>query len=82
MSRTRRSIVFASVVLVGFMALLHAQSREGAPQPIPNTISDPNIPGSLVAVTPGEGPLVAPGPAPDIIFIYTGRVIGNIEPCG
>ena len=27
-------------------------------------------------------PLVAEGPAPDIIFIYSGRIRGYVEPCG
>lgn len=29
-----------------------------------------------------EGPLVPPGPPPDLILIYTGRVRGFVEPCG
>jgi hypothetical protein len=29
-----------------------------------------------------SGPLVAPGPAPDLVLLYTGNVIGYVEPCG
>ncbi|HKY32098.1 MAG TPA: hypothetical protein VJV23_06135 [Candidatus Polarisedimenticolia bacterium] len=28
------------------------------------------------------GPLVAPGPEPDLALIYTGGVAGYVEPCG
>jgi hypothetical protein len=53
-----------------------------AGQPIPNTYPAPaGTPGAVLAV-PDEGPLVAPGPAPDLIFDFTSRVVGFIEPCG
>ncbi len=29
-----------------------------------------------------DGPLVAPGPRPDLVLLYTGGVIGYVEPCG
>ena len=29
-----------------------------------------------------EGPLVAPGEPPDFALIYTGGVVGYVEPCG
>ena len=29
-----------------------------------------------------EGPLVAPGEAPDLVLLYTGGVVGYVEPCG
>jgi len=31
---------------------------------------------------PPPGALVAPGPAPDVTFLYTGDVIGYVDPCG
>lgn len=31
---------------------------------------------------PDEGPLVAPGEAPDLVLLYTGGVVGYVEPCG
>jgi len=35
------------------------------------------------APAPGEeGPLVPDGPAPDLALIYTGGVVGYVEPCG
>ena len=33
-------------------------------------------------LAPPEGALVGPGPAPSLILLYTGDVIGYIEPCG
>ena len=29
-----------------------------------------------------EGALMAPGKAPELIFLYTGDVMGYIDPCG
>lgn len=29
-----------------------------------------------------EGPLVAGGPAPDLVLVYTGGVVGFVDPCG
>jgi hypothetical protein len=29
-----------------------------------------------------SGPLVAAGPAPDFVLLYTGNVVGYVEPCG
>jgi hypothetical protein len=29
-----------------------------------------------------EGPLVVPGDPPDLILIYTGAVVGYVDPCG
>jgi hypothetical protein len=34
------------------------------------------------SLEPPPGALVAAGGAPDVIFLYTGDVIGYIEPCG
>jgi hypothetical protein len=34
------------------------------------------------SLEPPAGALVAAGGAPDVIFLYTGDVIGYIEPCG
>lgn len=31
---------------------------------------------------PDTGPLVAPGDPPDLTLLYTGGVVGYIEPCG
>lgn len=74
----------AALLLAGLAAVAPALTQEGGakPIPIPNTINDPNVSRSVTMITPEPGPLVAPGPAPDVIFVYTGRVIGYIEPCG
>ncbi len=29
-----------------------------------------------------QGALIAPGPAPDVTLLYTGDVIGYVDPCG
>ena len=39
------------------------------------TIASPPAPGE-------EGALVAEGAAPDLALIYTGSVVGYVEPCG
>jgi hypothetical protein len=42
----------------------------------------PAAPLSARGVDPPGGALVAPGNAPDLIFLHTGDVIGYLEPCG
>ena len=51
-----------------------ARARQDAPPPAPPDApaADPN----------DQGPLVFPGPAPDLALIYTGGVAGYVEPCG
>ena len=71
--------ILALAVLVPAMA----QEPSPARPAIPDTINDPNSPsGVAVAVGADEGPLVVPGDAPDLIFEFTGRVTGYVEPCG
>jgi hypothetical protein len=74
----------AALLLACLAAIAPALTQESGakPIPIPNTINDPNVSGSVAMITPDLGPLVVPGPAPDVIFVYTGRVVGFIEPCG
>ena len=31
---------------------------------------------------PPRGAMIAPGPAPDLTLLYTGDVIGYLDPCG
>jgi hypothetical protein len=47
-----------------------AATPAAAAPTIPRTLDIPN------------GALVAPGPAPEVDLLYTGDVIGYIEPCG
>jgi hypothetical protein len=35
-----------------------------------------------VSTAPPPGALVAPGDAPDLTLLYTGDVIGYVDPCG
>jgi hypothetical protein len=61
---------------LGVAALLCAAgARAQAPQ-------SPPAPLSPRSLDPPGGALVAPGSAPDLIFLYTGDVIGYLDPCG
>ena len=66
-----RAVLGASAMLVGTLAM--AQSGTGssaAPQP------------SVRSFAPPPGALIAPGETPDLALLYTGNVIGYLEPCG
>lgn len=68
--RHRGSFLFAA----GTLALAGALSLTIARQ-------DPSqAPATPPAVD--EGPLVVPGDSPDFALIYTGGVVGYVEPCG
>jgi hypothetical protein len=67
--------VVSSLALV-FLVLGAAVARQSEPAPAQN--APPAAP-----VDPlDSGPLVASGPAPDLVLLYTGSVIGYVEPCG
>lgn len=36
----------------------------------------------VATLSPPAGALVAPGAAPDLFLLFTGDVIGYVEPCG
>jgi hypothetical protein len=74
-------VILAATLLVA-LAAGGAAAPGGRGKPIPNAAADPNLSGSLRAVRPEQPPLVAPGPPPDIVILFTGRVIGFVEPCG
>ena len=75
--------VLTAVLALAVVVPATAQEPSPVRPTIPNAVNDPNIPSGGVAV-PGaeEGPLVIPGDAPDLIFEFTGRVAGYVEPCG
>jgi hypothetical protein len=53
------------------------------PAPVRPPAADPNAaPSQAVVLGAEEGPLVIPGDAPDLIFEFTGKVAGYVEPCG
>jgi hypothetical protein len=82
---TRGPTRAAAVLLTALgaaLALTRAAGPGTQPAPFPGGINDPNLAGSNLMVTPDEGPLVVPGPAPDLILLYAGRAQGYIEPCG
>ncbi|MGH9869462.1 MAG: hypothetical protein ACREAA_15020 [Candidatus Polarisedimenticolia bacterium] len=64
-----RTAAFTFPVLTALMALTLtvARQQEGGAPPDP---------------TQESGPLVAEGPAPDLTLLYTGGVVGYVEPCG
>ena len=74
--------VISSLVLL-ILALGAAVARQSEPArapgaPAPASGAPPSAP-----VDPlDSGPLVVSGPAPDLVLLYTGSVIGYVEPCG
>ena len=63
-----------AVAALAVAAILAAAGVSAAPPP--QTLP----PGR--SLDPPGGVLVAPGSAPDLIFLYTGDVIGYVDPCG
>ncbi len=72
----RPAAVVLGVAMLLAMAGAEAQENPAAPATPP---APPPVARSL---EPPAGALVAAGNAPDVIFLYTGDVIGYIEPCG
>lgn len=71
------------ILALAFLALAGAQEPSPDKPSVPNTLNDPNIPPSdAVILGNDEGPLVIPGDPPDLIFEFTGKVLGYVEPCG
>jgi len=66
--RIRTALAAASLMLAG-MAL--AQS---APAPVPAA--------PAAAPVAGQGGLLAPGRSPELEILFTGDVVGFLEPCG
>jgi hypothetical protein len=65
--------------------IVPAAAQEPAPTrpPAAGPAADPNpAPSQAVVLGAEEGPLVIPGDAPDLIFEFTGKVAGYVEPCG
>ncbi len=63
-----------ALTLAAFILIAHLpQAGGGSTQPDSSGIDE-----SIFE----EGPLVQEGPEPDLIFLYTGRVRGFVEPCG
>jgi len=67
--------VVTPLVLV-LLALGAAVARQSEPAPAPASV--PAAPTDPL----DSGPLVAAGPAPDLVLLYTGSVVGFVEPCG
>ena len=60
----------AAIGVAGAQAPTAPPATPSAPAVVPRSL---DVPG---------GALVAPGPAPDLALLYTGDVIGYIDPCG
>lgn len=78
MKRTRLGAVVALPALAAFALTVGAQTLPpgapaGTPSPPAASPRSLNLP---------DGALVAPGPAADIEILFTGDVIGYLEPCG
>ncbi len=72
MGRVRASV--SALVAAAALCAAVAWAQE-APKP-------PAAPLPARGLDPPAGALVASGNPPDVIFLYTGDVIGYIEPCG
>lgn len=59
------------------IALTAGFAAAAPPDPAPRAGTVP-----AATLSPPAGALVAPGAAPDLIFLFTGDVIGYVEPCG
>jgi hypothetical protein len=79
--RTAHGVILATTLLVA-LAAGGATAPEGRAKPVASAAADPNLSGSVRSVRAASPPLVAPGPPPDIVILFTGRVIGFVEPCG
>ncbi len=67
----RAAWILLLIAALGTTAILAQDApKTAAPQPTARTLEPPS------------GVLGAAGNAPDLIFLYTGDVIGSIEPCG
>ncbi len=65
---SRRGLRAAALLVVA--GWVHAQQTAPGPSSTPRSLA---IPG---------GALVAPGKPPDLTILYTGDVVGYLEPCG
>ena len=65
-----RALLPVAVLVAGIAGIAGAQAPPAAAPTIPRTLDIPN------------GALVAPGVAPELDLLYTGDVIGFLEPCG
>jgi hypothetical protein len=51
--------------------------------PVPGPAPRPSsVPSTTAQGTASAAPLVPEGPAPDLAILYTGNVVGYVEPCG
>jgi hypothetical protein len=66
----RRSISILALLVWCGVALAAAPAAPAPPASVPRSLDIP------------EGALVAPGKAPELDLLYTGDVMGYIDPCG
>jgi len=67
-----RCTVFASAALLSGAVAMDQPAAESAANAQPKAVS----------FTPPLGALIAPGRTPDLDLLYTGNVIGYLDPCG
>ena len=66
--RIRTALAAASLMLAG------AALAQSAPAPVPAA--------PAAAPVAGQGGLLAPGRSPELEILFTGDVVGFLEPCG
>jgi hypothetical protein len=65
------------VALAGAAAVIGVEAQQSAPQAPPAKAATER---RTLELPPGT--VVSPGMTPDLVFIYTGDVIGYLDPCG
>ena len=75
MTRIRNRLAIATFVGITVLASFCLSRAAGPAAPAAPPPSDPLLVGE-------EGPLVPEGAPADIAIIYTGGVVGYVEPCG
>jgi hypothetical protein len=65
------------------MAILASPGVDTTAQTSPaKTARASGSPAATRSLVPPAGTLIAPGTAPDVTLLYSGNVIGYVEPCG
>jgi hypothetical protein len=90
MRRAHRNAAWtlAAVVALATPAVSQQVQNPAAPAQVQNPaapaqVQNPAAPALAGrSLDPPGGTLLAPGNAPDLLFLYTGDVIGYLEPCG
>ena len=84
--KPRRTVFVAAMVLWVAMGAVYAQTQTTAgaaeSKAQATTSQPPATAPQPRSFAPPPGALIAPGASPHLILLYTGNVIGYIDPCG